>query len=486
MGGSVIEISLRHNASLISAKDGSIIAASGGRRMALRGVPGLEKALGLLADGPARLSDLLMQLDQDDLLSKEGRRLGRALILMARRQLIEFHYVTKTGVLLTAIPTGALAAFDFDQLDMANGASANTKEASVRYRLSRFTCIHRVDDWLEIECPQQSMRLTTRAPEIGAMVAALTELRDPGEIASLALGLGSAPTRQSVAFLTAFGAVQPAGPDGRLAEDADRQLAQREFHDVLMHMQSRWGLTDAPIGGTFRFAGSISPSPAIKPRMADRVIDLPVPDMNTILHDDPPLGSVMENRRSIREYGEIPISKEQLGEFLFRVGRIRGLLKPKTDDPRQYEATVRTYPSGGAAYDLEIYVLANECLRLDRGFYHYEAAEHALSNIPCAESDMQRLLHFSYLANGAHVYPQLLFVICSRFSRLSWKYRGIAYATTLRNVGVLYEAMYLAATAMNLAPCALGSGDSATVAAMTSLDPMTESSVGEFMLGSAT
>ena len=481
----MIELAFRLGVRLTSEEDGLIVETSAGRRMALRGLRGLEKALGLLADGPARLSDLLMQLDEVDLLGKEGRRLGRALLMLARRQLIEFHHISETGVLLTAIPTGALASFDLDQLDIANSALMNAAETPVRYRLSRFACLHRVDDWLEIECPQQSMRLTTKAPEIGAIVTALADLKEPREIASLAPGLGGALTQQSVAFLAAFGAAGPAGPDGRLDEDADPQLVQREFHDVLMHMQSRWGLTDAPIGGTFRFAGSIAPSPAIKPRMADQVIELAVPDMNAILNDDPPLGSVMEKRRSIRTYGDMPVSKEQLGEFLFRVGRIRGLHKPKTDDPRHYEATVRTYPSGGAAYDLEIYVLANECSGLDRGFYHYEAAEHALSNIACADSDIQSLLNAAYLANGRQVYPQLLFVICSRFSRLSWKYRGIAYATTLRNVGVLYEAMYLAATAMKLAPCALGGGDSAIVAAITSLNPLIESSVGEFMLGTA-
>jgi thiazoline dehydrogenase / protease len=37
---------------------------------------------------------------------------------------------------------------------------------------------------------------------------------------------------------------------------------------------------------------------------------------------------------------------------------------------------------------------------------------------------------------------------------------------------------------MGLAPCALGSGDSSTFARATGLDPIVESSVGEFMLGS--
>jgi hypothetical protein len=43
--------------------------------------------------------------------------------------------------------------------------------------------------------------------------------------------------------------------------------------------------------------------------------------------------------------------------------------------------------------------------------------------------------------------------------------------------------MYLAGTAMGLAPCALGSGDSAIFSRVTGLSPLVESSVGEFSLG---
>jgi hypothetical protein len=44
--------------------------------------------------------------------------------------------------------------------------------------------------------------------------------------------------------------------------------------------------------------------------------------------------------------------------------------------------------------------------------------------------------------------------------------------------------MYLAATAMNLAPCALGCGDSDLFARAAGTDYYVETSVGEFLLGS--
>jgi SagB-type dehydrogenase family enzyme len=65
-----------------------------------------------------------------------------------------------------------------------------------------------------------------------------------------------------------------------------------------------------------------------------------------------------------------------------------------------------------------------------------------------------------------------------------WKYESMAYALILKNLGALFATMYFVATAMHLAPCALGGGDSELFAAITGLDPIEEPAVGEFLLGS--
>jgi SagB-type dehydrogenase family enzyme len=60
----------------------------------------------------------------------------------------------------------------------------------------------------------------------------------------------------------------------------------------------------------------------------------------------------------------------------------------------------------------------------------------------------------------------------------------MAYALILKHVGVLYQTMYLAATAMSLAPCGIGCGDSDLFARAAGTDYYAETSVGEFLLGS--
>jgi SagB-type dehydrogenase family enzyme len=85
---------------------------------------------------------------------------------------------------------------------------------------------------------------------------------------------------------------------------------------------------------------------------------------------------------------------------------------------------------------------------------------------------------------GKQEIPQVLIVIIARFQPLAWKYESIAYALMLKHVGALYQTMYLVATAMNLAPCGIGRGDSDLFAKAAGCNYYAETSVGEFALGS--
>jgi SagB-type dehydrogenase family enzyme len=242
-------------------------------------------------------------------------------------------------------------------------------------------------------------------------------------------------------------------------------------------------LASQAIGGLFPFAGKFDPTPAIKKPTSDVVVDLYRPDLDVLSREDMPLTAVMEMRKSVRHFATRQMAKKELGEFLFRVGRVRALHKPLRDNPRGYETTTRTYPSGGAAYDIELYVTAWHCEGVPRAFYHYEPLGHQLALVTRDQATVRRIVREARRAAAQADYPQLVITLASRFSRLSWKYRGIAYSITLKNAGVLYEAMYLVATAMGLAPCGLGGGNSVLFSEATGLDPLVESSVGEFMIG---
>jgi SagB-type dehydrogenase family enzyme len=59
----------------------------------------------------------------------------------------------------------------------------------------------------------------------------------------------------------------------------------------------------------------------------------------------------------------------------------------------------------------------------------------------------------------------------------------MSYAAQLKNVGVIYQTLYLVATAMNIGACGLGTGNADRFARLTGLPYLEEGSIGEFMLG---
>jgi SagB-type dehydrogenase family enzyme len=261
-----------------------------------------------------------------------------------------------------------------------------------------------------------------------------------------------------------------------------------EFHDLLFHARTRRGRTDAPFGGTYRLAGRMDPPPPVRPITGDAALPLFRPDLARLEEQDPPLARVVEARRSQRVYGDRPLDARQLGEFLYRVARVReqqDVEQEAPSGPMRVAMVSRPYPSGGALYELEFYAAVAACEGVEPGLHYYEPRGHALVPIRARTDEVGGLLRDA--AESAGIAPdaiQVLLIVSARLPRLSWKYASIAYALVLKHVGVVLHSMYLAATAMGLAPCALGAGDSDLFARASGTDYYAETSVGEFLLGS--
>jgi oxazoline/thiazoline dehydrogenase len=254
-----------------------------------------------------------------------------------------------------------------------------------------------------------------------------------------------------------------------------------EFHDLLFHTRSRRGRHRAPYGGTFRFVNqSVPPPPALKAAMSEELIPLDRPDMAHLELSDPSFTAVLEGRRTLRQQGDTALTRQQLGHFLYRSARVRKVIHTPQGDFSQ-----RPYPAGGALYELEIYPVVARCEGLDSGLYQYGPLDHVLSRISGITPELGRLLEEARYTWDQTVQTQILLVITTRFPRIHWKYQSLSYALSLKNLGALYQTMYLVATAMGLAPCALGGGDSDLFARIAGLDYLAEGSIGEFALGSA-
>src|SRR5262249_24749970 len=176
------------------------------------------------------------------------------------------------------------------------------------------------------------------------------------------------------------------------------------------------------------------------------------------------------------------------GEFLFRVARVKDFWQtevPTAGGPVRLDFASRPYPAGGALYELEVYAAVNRCANLPAGLYHYDPARHRLTRVREGRAEVAALLRDAAESTAVPEDSlQVLLILASRFARVAWKYESIAYALTLKHVGVVFQTMYLAATAMGLGGCAVGGGDADRFARAAGTDYYAERSGGEFLLGS--
>jgi SagB-type dehydrogenase family enzyme len=360
-------------------------------------------------------------------------------------------------------------------------------------RLSRFAYFRRRDDGLVAESPLSLYRLECASPEAAAVLTALSSVTTTADLTAALRHChptaGYDVAHAITCLLISVGLAQVGSDrDGedtnhRFDEDADPALRQWAFHDLLFHSRSRLGRHDEDFGATFPFVGELDPQPAVRPLPEGPRVPLPRPELPSLLRRDITLTAAIEARRSIRHYDEHPPTVAELGELLYRTARVRATLGPEAELGMPYPATDRPYPSGGAAYDLDLYLTVRRCAGLDAGGYFYDPLGHQLIRLSQPAGAPQQLLSGAAIACAGATVPDVLITLIARFARLGWKYRGMAYATTLKHVGVVYQTFYLVATAMGLAPCGLGSGDADLAARAFGLDWTRESSVGEFMLG---
>lgn len=342
------------------------------------------------------------------------------------------------------------------------------------FTLSRFAYLHQVNGQMILESPLSKAQVLLHS---GHSLAIIAKLAQPQTYTSLLQEFSTLNEAKIKLFLNLLVATQTVNDSSE--SQLEDTLAQWDFHDLLFHSRSRKGRHNQPTGATYRFQGKIQPLPAVKSSISSKIIKLYQPNIKRLKTKDISLTEALETRRSIRNYAQIPINAKEIGEFLYRTARVKQIIKSK-----QGEYTSRPYPSGGGLYELELYPLIHNCQGINSGFYHYDPLAHQLCLLSELNQDTEKMLKDAWLASGKHNQPQILISIAARFTRLSWKYESIAYSLILKHVGVLYQTMYLVATAMNLAPCALGSGNADLFTKVAATNYYAESSVGEFILGS--
>jgi SagB-type dehydrogenase family enzyme len=467
-------LSLPEQVAVSSGLGGEIVLTGRSTRIALRHLsPAVRAAVSRLAH-PGATDDSLAE----SVLAAEGP-------LALARWSYYLQHLAQRGLLLVSVRAGDEPLATLVPLAPSFVLPPKTIPNSPCL-LSRFAYLHRHGDDLVLESPRSFGRIVLHDPRAAALVHLLSRPVRAEELAGRGPGL-AADAGSFLGLLAGAGMVEEVS-EGTTHEDTDPALRCWEFHDLLFHARSREGRHDALIGAVYPFVGKTEPPPPLKPVPAAETIELYRPDLEKLRREDPSLARVQEERCSIREYGREPITARQLGEFLYRVARVRDCRDVEIETPHgplTMGFTSRPYPAGGSLYEMEIYPLVNACTGLEPGLYHYDPLGHRLGRVAGRTAAVEQLIRTTGWAKETSPESlQVLLILAARFPRVSWKYATLAYALMLKHVGVLYQTMYLAATVMGLAPCAIGDGDSDLFARAAGLDYYAEGSVGEFLLGS--
>ena len=208
----------------------------------------------------------------------------------------------------------------------------------------------------------------------------------------------------------------------------------------------------------------VSASRSVKRHAHRRFVALPEGGLGPVT-----LASALASRRSNRTFGECGVGREELATILAAGYGVTGAI----DGTPQ---SLRTVPSGGALYPLELYVT---CLRvdgLDAALYHYDPLRHGLEQLRPLSGDDQGLEPLSpygdLLASSAGV-----IAITAMFWRSRFKYGARAYRFTLLEAGHAAQNMLLAVGALGLAAVPIGGFYDRRVDAFLGVDGLFEASL---------
>ncbi len=170
---------------------------------------------------------------------------------------------------------------------------------------------------------------------------------------------------------------------------------------------------------------------------AEKVI-LPVPKYDGKLS----IERALRERRSVRDYAEKPLRIEEISQLLWAAQGITG------------PSGMRTAPSAGALYPLEVYLVVGNVEGVPVGVYKYRPQTHALEGV--AQGDRRAELSEAALGQYCISEGAVVVVIAAVYERTTRKYgeRGIRYVHA--EVGHAAQNIYLQAVSLNLGTVFVG------------------------------
>ncbi len=169
------------------------------------------------------------------------------------------------------------------------------------------------------------------------------------------------------------------------------------------------------------------------------------------------LEKTLLSRRSVRRCKDDSLELEEISQLLWASQGIT------------HSRGMRTAPSAGALYPLEVYLVAGRVNRLPAGLYRYRMRPHGLSTV--VVDDIRKDLCRAALLQQAVAAAPVTFALTAVYRRVTAKYgkRGIRY--TDMEAGHAAQNISLQAVALRLASVVIGAFDDVQVHRLLQLAP---------------
>lgn len=181
------------------------------------------------------------------------------------------------------------------------------------------------------------------------------------------------------------------------------------------------------------------------------LIELPPPRLTGTI----PLEQVLLQRRSVRDFAESPLSLAAFGQLLWSA---QGISHPQG---------LRTAPSAGALYPLELYAVVGEVEGLQAGVYHFLPREHALQKV--ADGDRRSALARAALNQMWMQDAAVVIVFAAVVERTRRKYGDRAERYVDMEAGHAGQNLFLQAEGLGLGTVVVGAFDDEAVVKLLTL-----------------
>jgi SagB-type dehydrogenase family enzyme len=195
--------------------------------------------------------------------------------------------------------------------------------------------------------------------------------------------------------------------------------------------------------------------------------------------ESPGIEVVIERRRTARRFTGRSLTVEEISKLLHFSYGITGAtrISQSTDE---YQC-LRSAPSAGALYPLEVYLISWGIAGLKPGLYHYSVVHHALELLKTGDFS-EPAGEYTFLDDIVKE-ACTLFLITAIFQRTMFKYNERGYRFVLLDAGHLGQNVCLMATAMNIGVLPIGGFLDDELNHLLGIDGVHESVVYPLLLG---